>query len=783
MKLIDRLTGKDQILKEVQSLKAFALEQQNVARIFQSQAAQATRELKEATEKWLPLGAGTDTDRALDDSTRNDMRQKCIQAYYRSPEGRAIIKNLTSYIVGTGIDYTCQDENPKVQEFLDSWVYALEVRFDQRQMSIIRRALRDGEVFVHLIFKRGFSAMRFYSPGEIVKINTDPNDAEKTLSYEREWKDSAGKMRTEIIDAKEIHHIRLEVDEDVERGRPLLEPVLKRLAQYEDWLEGRIKVNKSKSSIFLERIVDGSPARVAAVASSFPGVATGNFDNDPYAVQAPRYGTVVTHSKAVEWKWVEPHINAADCAEDGRQIRLSIAAGVQLPEFILTSDASNANYSSTMISESPFIKSVEGFRFFFEQEFKAIFARTISWAIETGILPKISTETVMTEAARRQVRKLKAAARDNGADLKEQIAAIAQDSENTEEIEVPTKTEVDIQWPSIITRNLWEETQSVSQWFENGWISKESAQMRFGLDPDEEARKIEREKESEPEEGEEAYQQMQGEVGGLEDQEASTSEVVGVEEGFPGHKGRPGQRGGSLPKGAARGAAGAKKKTTDEDEIGGTVPSSSGQVGATTGVSGAALLGNPIKSKVPKRLMGHERTQAIGDDFAKAGKEISPFDRMATYEALMKFTGLEYGNIRAAGMGRKSDFADEKHYQNYLFKHQKIDSWVSLSTLKTDAPVFRGLKNKADVFEKANIGDTWQSKSVSSWSAESKVARKFAGDTMLVLKGGPARGRDISSFSTVPREREFLMSSQNSFRIVGKERVGKMLVVTLEAGG
>ncbi len=507
MKFLDRLTNKP----EINNLKSLVEQQSqdlnNANRIIRN-ATLEVRQLKEAKEQWTSL-SDSDDKRELEDADREKIRQKCIEIYYKTPEGKAIIKNLTNYIIGNGVNWTAQDENPAVQEFIDEFCSQPKVTFEKRQISIIKRTLRDGELFIHLISdaKGKTYAMRFYNPGQIKEIEKETGDAETVIKYQRTWRDDKSKEQKEDLPAGDIHHIRLEVDEDIDRGRPLLENVLTRIAQYEDWLDGRIKTNKAKSSIFLERIVEGSPGRVASVNAGFPGTSGGSFSEDEYSAQMPRYGTVVTHSKSVEWKWVIPNINAEDCKEDGRQIRLSIAAGVQLPEFVLTSDSSNANYSSTTVAESPFVKAIEAHRLFFEHELGSLFGKVIKKGIDGGLLPSTSTETVMKESARKQINRLKAA---GVADLKEQINTLAKDDENFEERPIPTKTGVDFEWPSIITRNILEETQAVEMHRGMKICSRRTASMKLGYDPEEEDRIMEKESQEGGEE--DAYAQMQGEI-------------------------------------------------------------------------------------------------------------------------------------------------------------------------------------------------------------------------------------------------------------------------------
>ncbi len=67
---------------------------------------------------------------------------------------------------------------------------------------------------------------------------------------------------------------------------------------------------------------------------------------------------------------------------------LGVAAGVGLPEFMLTSDASNANYASTMVAEGPAVKLFQSEQQFFAREFTRLWRWVMEVAIELGYLPE-----------------------------------------------------------------------------------------------------------------------------------------------------------------------------------------------------------------------------------------------------------------------------------------------------------------------------------------------------------------------------------------------------------
>jgi capsid protein len=68
-------------------------------------------------------------------------------------------------------------------------------------------------------------------------------------------------------------------------------------------------------------------------------------------------------------------------------VLLSIAAGAGVPEFMLSSDASNANFASTMVAEGPAVKLFESEQQFFATEFDRLWRWVMSEAIAQGFLP------------------------------------------------------------------------------------------------------------------------------------------------------------------------------------------------------------------------------------------------------------------------------------------------------------------------------------------------------------------------------------------------------------
>jgi hypothetical protein len=100
-----------------------------------------------------------------------------------------------------------------------------------------------------------------------------------------------------------------------------------------------------------------------------------------------RPGTILTTSTGTELEFLQPNTNISDAVSLGRLILLCIAAGEGLPEFMLTSDASNANFASTMVAEAPAVKLFQAEQQLFTAEFDDLWRWVMSEAVRLGLLP------------------------------------------------------------------------------------------------------------------------------------------------------------------------------------------------------------------------------------------------------------------------------------------------------------------------------------------------------------------------------------------------------------
>ena len=392
--------------------------------------------------------------------------------------------NLVRRLVREGNEVVAYDVAPTVSRIAD---------MRSRVRDIVIKKFKGGECFVRF-FKKSrdakiakYPVIRVLNYWEINKINRDPKDIETVISYVRSYRDNDHNLREETIPAEEIIHIKGGAKDD-QRGLPDFQSILKHCVWYDDWVHNRVIYNRLKTSFYLEEIIPSSPGNTTTAEGQYPNQTQQYGKGGKEIQRMPKMGTKITHNAAVKYNWLKPDIRADDASEDGRVIRMAICTGGQFPEFIL-GDASQANYSSTMVSQNPFVRKIEYYQQMFEQFFKEIYAKIIQHGIDVKSLSGMSTKTETIEKASNIgiFRKIQYKLRAN-----EEMNEKGDIVKKKKKI-VPTNTEVDFIWPTIIKQNLKEETEAYQIHQNMGVVSTATLSQKLGYDWDEEQRKLDKE--------------------------------------------------------------------------------------------------------------------------------------------------------------------------------------------------------------------------------------------------------------------------------------------------
>jgi len=132
-------------------------------------------------------------------------------------------------------------------------------------------------------------------------------------------------------------------------------------------LKNRSLLNKMKNAIFFDVTIDRSPTDVTAEKAKYP--------------HGPKFGTALFHNKAVEWKVVEPKIEARQAEADGRALRQMIAVGALLPEYMLA-EGKGTTYSTGRVQEPVIMEKFIDYQDLWDAELITLFRHVIALGIK-----------------------------------------------------------------------------------------------------------------------------------------------------------------------------------------------------------------------------------------------------------------------------------------------------------------------------------------------------------------------------------------------------------------
>ena len=383
------------------------------------------------------------------------LRTECRLLAYSNEFALNALENRINYVIGQGHRYQVVAKEPddvllaqQMQDILDT--FCEENDWTRRQREIMRRRDRDGEVFCRLFpSRKGLLQMRFIEPEQVVTppryfsepnmsfgIQTDPHDTETVLGY---WIDGTW------VDAESILHRKGNVDGNVKRGLPLFTPVRKNLRRAEKLLRNMSTVAEIQSAIALIRRHQTTEREAIRQFVQNQQSTKTVVDSETGQIQTFRHfspGTIIDSGSNTEYQFPASAIDASKYILVLQAELRAIASRLVMPEFMLTSDASNANYASTMIAEGPAVRMFERLQHEIIGEDRQLFKAVIREAVFQGLLPEKALQRVSIHA-------------------------------------IP---------PMLAARDRLNEAKADAILYNLGVLSKETLAMRYGLDPQQEER-------------------------------------------------------------------------------------------------------------------------------------------------------------------------------------------------------------------------------------------------------------------------------------------------------
>lgn len=458
---------------------------------YYDQAIDPREPLFDSQDFWLPIGYAESLPINLDNRLRGEVlpvyltwhglkivRDQCRKLAGFNEFAINAHENRVNYIVGKGLTYKAVRKHAAptpegrkdplaqaVQEVVDDFIDAND--WALREQEGVKRFDRDGEAIFRLFHTGGGRAEvravepeLLYAPDDAndrtFGVETTPGDVEDVQAYWIVEDPSARGMNSVRVPAEEIVHIKANVDSTAKRGLPTLFPVRKNLERADKLLRNMSLLAQVQATFALIRKHRraGASAVSAFQQAQRDVTITTPVTGKTISLQKYQPGSILDADADTEYEFPAGTVRADALVAILQAELRAIAARLVMPEYMLTANAENANYSSTLVAESPSVKNFE--------RLQALFARHYgdgSWHGErkSGVLWRVIWLAV-------QWGRLPA--------------------------EALTEIELQVEGPSLIVRDKVAETQRGKTLNDAGVISKHTWASWEGVDYDQEQEKL-----------------------------------------------------------------------------------------------------------------------------------------------------------------------------------------------------------------------------------------------------------------------------------------------------
>jgi len=300
----------------------------------------------------------------------------------KDPLGKQSIRLWTDYTFGSGMTWSVDEKEAKTQKALESF---WDSRANQNVLSArgqrksSDKLLIDGEVFFAIFLgSQGSATIRWIDPLEITEIITDPDDKEDVKFYKRSWSDAQGKVHESIYRSwtnikneatKDQYGASVQKNDDAliyqltyntttQRGNPLLLPALTWMKYYTKFLSSRIAVMLALAKFAWRTKVAGGQAAVDAIKAKTEG-------------KEINAASQLLENMGSDTTPIKTDTGASGAYQDGRMIKLQIAAAVGIPEQYY-GDISIGNLATAKTVELPMMKMFTSYQKVWEDTYKDI---------------------------------------------------------------------------------------------------------------------------------------------------------------------------------------------------------------------------------------------------------------------------------------------------------------------------------------------------------------------------------------------------------------------------
>jgi hypothetical protein len=340
-----------------------------------------------------------------------------------SPNAQGLVNGLCSYVIGSGYQYDVVEKPNRnvpenimirIQDTIDKFIE--ENAWSEMEQELFTRSREDGEFFLRLFAQEDGSTMvRVVEPEQVFMppggslydysygIKTDPDDVCNIVGYSVAYVASAGEdgssnpMAAEEVPADEMIHMKINVKRNIKRG----------LSDFSyDTLDAFAVATKLRTNLGEGAAVQAAIAGVRQHdASSVGQVDTFINSSSDYTQYSPvtqkgtdfqqiKSGTFMDIPKGMNYVPPPAAANSQGHLDIMQALLRSAGNRHNAPEWLVSADASNNNYASSMTAESPFLRHCKRLQKLYERTFLRVIRAVIQNAIDAGKLPQATMKYI-----------------------------------------------------------------------------------------------------------------------------------------------------------------------------------------------------------------------------------------------------------------------------------------------------------------------------------------------------------------------------------------------------
>jgi hypothetical protein len=293
------------------------------------------------------------------DYDRQFIFSECLRAWRINPLARRIVKLISMFIVGDGIEV--KSDNKHTDKFLQEWWKHPLNHLDRKCVNFCDEATRSGNLFFLCTADQstGMVYIRAVPADQIDEIITSENDIEQELVYKSKINNQQSQISWPGYDRSNqqsvfMLHYAYNQPVGVPWGEPDLAPMLPWLGRYASWLEERARLNRFRQAFMY------------VVTGKFADRAARDARQIEINANPPQPGSVLVADDSETWTVLAPQLASHDANEDGLSLKKILATGAGIPIHYLA-EPESATRTTAEASDNPTFRGLEQTQTFFLQ--------------------------------------------------------------------------------------------------------------------------------------------------------------------------------------------------------------------------------------------------------------------------------------------------------------------------------------------------------------------------------------------------------------------------------